>query len=402
MQPGIPSTASQLLLHLFVIYVAARAVGGLFERVGLPAVPGEILAGVALGPYALAVIPSNDTLHSIAEMGAIFVLFSAGLETSPHELILVSRKALAVSIAGVVAPFVLGFAYLKFRGDATIEATFVAAAMVATSVGITAKVLSDMRVLATRTAKIILAAAVFDDILGMVVLAVVAGSASTGGVHWLHLGVLTAEAVAFALFMMFVAPNLVRQLHPRLEKFSRQNTSLTAALSLCLLFSWLAGKIGMAAIVGAFFAGLMFADYAPQWNLIPRVGGITTFLAPFFFFDIGARFDAHLLTSNLLKTAVVISVLAVISKVIGCGLPLLREGWSTVFQVGLGMTPRGEVTLIIALVGLQSAILSNSAYGVLVLMTVATTLFAPPILRYLFRSEVREAALNNVATPVQL
>src|SRR5262245_17301240 len=192
--------AGQLLLYLFVIFVAAKALGGLFERLGLPAVPGEILAGVALGPYALGLIPFSDTLHSIAEMGAIFVLFSAGLETSPHELIQVSRKALVVSVAGVIAPFILGFAYLKLRGDPTVEATSVAAAMLATSVGIRGMVMADMNVLSTRTAKIILAAAVFDDILGMVVLAVVAGSASGGGVHWLHLGVLVVEAVAFALF----------------------------------------------------------------------------------------------------------------------------------------------------------------------------------------------------------
>src|SRR5215470_17732151 len=164
MQSAIPNPAGQLLLYLLVIFVAAKAIGWLFERLSLPSVPGEILAGVALGPYAIATIPSNDTLHSIAEMGAIFVLFSAGLETSPHELIQVSRKALVVSIAGVVAPFVLGFTYLKLRGDSTVEATFVAAAMMATSVGITAQVLADMHVLASRTAKIILAAAVFDDI----------------------------------------------------------------------------------------------------------------------------------------------------------------------------------------------------------------------------------------------
>ncbi|PYV47642.1 MAG: cation:proton antiporter, partial [Acidobacteria bacterium] len=201
MQSNIPNPAEQLLLYLFVIFVAAKLLGEMFEWLNLPAVPGEILAGVALGPYALAVIPASDTLHSIAEIGAIFVLFSAGLETSPYELIQVSRKALVVSIAGVAAPFVLGFAYLKLRGDTNIEATFVAAAMVATSVGITARVLADMNVLSTRTAKIILAAAVFDDILGMVVLAVVAGSASGAGVRWVHLGVLTGEAVAFALFM---------------------------------------------------------------------------------------------------------------------------------------------------------------------------------------------------------
>ncbi len=402
MATAIPTGTEQLLLFLFVIFVTAKMLGEIFERLNLPAVPGEILAGVALGPYALGWIPPSDTLRSVAQIGAIFVLFSAGLETSPRELIRVSRKALLVSVAGVVVPFVLGFAYMKLRGDTTVEAVFIAAAMVATSIGITARALADMNVLSSRTAKIILGAAVFDDVLGMLVLAAVAGAASGTGVQWLHLGVLIAEAVTFALFMMFVAPKLVHQLHPRLEQLSTQNASLVVALAICLLLSWLAAKIGMAAIVGAFFAGLMFADYAPRWNLVPRVGGITAFLAPFFFFDIGSRLNTRLLTGNLLTMAIVISALAIISKLIGCGLPLLREGWLMVFRVGVGMMPRGEVALIVALVGLQSGILSQSAYGIIVLMTVVTTILAPPILRYLFRGEINQSQEEHVPAPVQL
>jgi Kef-type K+ transport system membrane component KefB len=291
---------------------------------------------------------------------------------------------------------------MKLRHDATVEAVFVAAAMVATSIGITARALADMNILTTRTARIILGAAVFDDILGMLVLAIVAGAASAAGVHWLHLGVLAGEAVAFALFMMFVAPRIVHQLRPQMEQLSTQNASLVVALAICLLLSWLAAKIGMAAIVGAFFAGLMFADYAPRWNLVPRVGGITSFLAPFFFFDIGARLNARLLTGNLLSMAIVISLLAIVSKVIGCGLPLLREGWPMVFRVGVGMMPRGEVALIVALVGLESRILSQSAYGIVVLMTVVTTILAPPLLRYFFRREIERHREENVPAPVQL
>jgi Kef-type K+ transport system membrane component KefB len=160
----------------------------------------------------------------------------------------------------------------------------------------------------------------------------------------------------------------------------------------------------MAAIVGAFFAGLIFADYAPRWNLIPRVGGITAFLAPFFFFDIGARFNTRLLTGNLLTMAVVISLLAIVSKVIGCGVPLIGEGWPTVFRVGIGMMPRGEVALIVALVGLQTGILSQSTYGIVVIMTVVTTILAPPILRYLFRNEISHPheQAENVPATVQL
>jgi Kef-type K+ transport system membrane component KefB len=166
-----------------------------------------------------------------------------------------------------------------------------------------------------------------------------------------------------------------------------------------LLLSWLAAKIGMAAIIGAFFAGMVFADYAPQWNLTPRVSGITEFLAPFFFFAIGSRLDARLFTKDVLVAAIVISLLAIISKVIGCGLPLLNEGWSTVLRVGVGMMPRGEVALIVALVGLQSKIIEQSTYAIVVFMTGVTTLIAPPLLRFLFRDVVpteQAAAISPV------
>lgn len=380
------------LLELFAIFVAAKVLAEVFERVRVPGVLGEIAAGAILGPFALGMIHTSDTIGSIAEVGAIFVLFSAGLETSAHDLIRLGRKALKVAALGIVVPFILGFAYMKLRGDASTEAIFVGAAMVATSVGITARVLGDLGVLSTNTAKIILGAAVFDDILGMVLLAVVAGLASGGGLEWLHLGVLLAEATAFALFMIFVAPHIVRRMHPNVEHLSTQNAPLVVALALCLFLSWLSVKIGMAAIIGAFFAGLMFADYAPHWNLIRPVSGITEFLAPFFFFSIGSQLDLKLFNGSVLVAAVLISLLAIVSKLIGCGLPLLGEGWPTALRVGVGMVPRGEVALIVALVGLQSHIVTESTYAIVVAMTAVTTLIAPLLLRRLFRGEAHPLA----------
>jgi Kef-type K+ transport system membrane component KefB len=349
----------------------------------------------------LAWVPISDTIHSVAELGAIFVLFSAGLQTSPKELIRVSGKSLSVAIAGVVVPFLLGFAYMKLRGNLTSESVFVGAAMVATSVGITARVFADLNLLSTETAKIILGAAVFDDILGMILLAVVGGMAS-GKVDWLHMGVLIGEAGGFALFMLFIAPRIVRRMEPGVEQLSMQNASLIVALAICLLLSWLAVKIGIAAIIGAFFAGLVFADYAPQWSLFPRVSGITEFLAPFFFFVIGSRLNASLLTRETLISAMVISVLAIVSKLIGCGLPLIGQGWRQVLQVGTGMMPRGEVALIVALVGLQSGIVTQSTYTIVVIMTAVTTLLAPPLLRVLFRREIAEREETHMPEPVRL
>jgi Kef-type K+ transport system membrane component KefB len=169
-----------------------------------------------------------------------------------------------------------------------------------------------------------------------------------------------------------------------------------------LLLSWLAVKIGIAAIIGAFFAGLVFADYSPQWNLIPRVAGITEFLAPFFFFTIGARINASLMTRDILISAMVISLLAVLSKLIGCGLPMIGQGWRQVLQVGTGMMPRGEVALIVALVGLQSGIVTQSTYAIVVLMTAVTTVLAPPILRVLFRREIEARQEEHMPATVQL
>jgi Kef-type K+ transport system membrane component KefB len=398
----MPQGTEPLLVELLAIFVSAKVIGEIFERLRLPSVLGEILAGIALGPYALDWIRPSNTIYSVAELGAIFVLFSAGLETSPGELIRIGGKAVQVASAGVIVPFVLGFVYMKLRGAASSESVFVGAAMVATSVGITARILADLHVLSTRSARIILAAAVFDDILGMLLLAMVAGLSTKAGLPWWHLAVLIGEASGFALFMMFLAPRIVHRMEPRVEQLSTQNASLIVALAICLLLSWLAAKIGMAAIVGAFFAGLVFADYAPQWNLVPRVSGITEFLAPFFFFAIGSRLDGRLFTKDVFVAAMVISVLAVISKVIGCGLPLLYEGWPTVLRVGVGMMPRGEVALIVALVGLQSRIIGQSTYAIVVFMTAVTTLMAPALLRNLFRDQASAEEPDSATSLVRL
>jgi len=387
--------ADPLLLQLFAIFVSAKVLGELFERLALPAVLGEILAGVALGPYAAALIIPGPTISSIAQVGAIFLLFTVGLATHPAELLHVGRHALGVALAGMTLPFIVGFGYMMLRGEQAHEATFVAAAMVATSVGITARVLADLKVLNSRAGRIILGAAVFDDILGMILLAVVVGLASAGGIKWLQLGVLSAEALAFALFMMLYAPRLMRRIHPRLERMSLPNAPLILALALCLGLSVAAEKIGLAAIIGAFFAGLAFADYAPEWNLRPRVNAINEFLAPYFFFVMGAQLNLTIFSRPVALQALIISLLAIVSKVVGGGLPVLRQGRKMALRVGVGMVPRGEVGLIVALIGLQMKLMSQPAYAYVLTMTAATTLIAPPWLRHLFREETQDGGRGS-------
>jgi Kef-type K+ transport system membrane component KefB len=382
----MPHGADIFLLELFAIFVWAKVFGEIFEQMSLPGVLGEILAGIVLGPHATGLVSPGETVGSIAEVGAIFLLFTVGLETRPSDLIRVGRSALRVAIAGVAVPFLLGFGYLALRGEPRHEAVFVAAAMVATSVGITARVMSDMHVLHTRVARIILGAAVFDDILGMVLLTVVTGVAAGQAFQWLHIGVLVAEALGFAIFMIFIGPRIVRRMRPGVERMNTHDAPLILALAICLGLSVAATKIGMAAIIGAFFAGLVFADYDPEWKLTPRAHGINEFLAPFFFFVMGSRLDINLFTGKVLVTAIIISILAIISKVVGCGLPVLREGWREALQVGVGMTPRGEVALIVALIGLQMNAISQQAYAYVIFMTGVTTMIAPVVLRYLFRN----------------
>ncbi len=370
-----------LLRELFVIFLATKIAGEIFERMKVPSVLGEILVGVLLGPYALHWIEPSETIRSISEIGAIFLLFVAGLEMSSTDLVGVGGKALKVAVTGVVLPFVLGFSAMYWFGNDLRESIFVGAAMVATSVGITARVLGDMDVLASRAAQIILGAAVFDDILGMLLLAVVTGLATTGTVHWIGLALLAVESVLFALFMVLVGPRIIEWLRPTFDRFAIHNAPLAISLLLCLLLSWLATRIGMTAIVGAFFAGIVFA---PERKLREQVIAISEFFTPFFFFAIGAQFDVGIFGGKVLMIALVISVLAVVSKLIGCAIPLLGEDRRTVLSVGIGMVPRGEVALIVALVGLDSNIIKSSTYAVVVFMTAFTTVLAPLLMRYTF------------------
>jgi Kef-type K+ transport system membrane component KefB len=169
-----------------------------------------------------------------------------------------------------------------------------------------------------------------------------------------------------------------------IQQMQTQDAPLVLSLALCLGLSVAAARIGMAAIIGAFFAGLAFADYSPRWNLEPRAQAINLFLAPFFFFTMGSRLDLSVFNRSIVMLALLLSVLAVLTKIVGCGLPLYREGWRNMLKVGIGMTPRGEVALIVALIGLQMNMISQRAYALVLVMTAITTVLPTPFLRMLF------------------
>jgi Kef-type K+ transport system membrane component KefB len=213
---------------------------------------------------------------------------------------------------------------------------------------------------------------------------------------------LLVEAVAFAVFMLVYAPRIIGRMRPAMSHMSTRNAPLILAFAICLGLSVAAEKIGMAAIIGAFFAGLAFAEYSPEWDLHRRVSALTEFLAPYFFFTMGARLNLRIFTPDIWFAAVMISFLAIISKVAGCGLAVWREeGRSTALRVGVGMTPRGEVGLIVALVGLQMKLISDAAYAIVIFMTGVTTIMAPPVLRRLFKGRQEDKAPQPVVAPAE-
>ena len=391
--------AGKILLELFVIFAAAKLAGELFERMRQPAVIGELVAGIVLGPSVLGLVRSGPVQETMSTLGVVVLLFAVGLETRASDLFKVGKTALLVAVVGVIVPFAVGFGYLSLLGQPARTALFVGAALVATSVGITARVLSDAGLISTRQARIILAAAVIDDILGLLVLAAVSGIGSSSGPDLGHLSLVLAMAAAFVGFQMVVTPRLVSRNSHLVDRLRVGNAPLVVSLAVLLGLSALAESVGLAAIVGAFLAGMAFAETGDRWSLEVQTRPIADFLVPFFFVVVGSRVDVRLLAHPaVVAPGVVLAVLAVASKVIGCGIGALGEGRLSALAVGVGMVPRGEVGLIVASVGLATGLVPGAVYAMVVLVTVVTTVLAPPLMPAVFRLAASEGSVRSKGT----
>ncbi|HET9180404.1 MAG TPA: cation:proton antiporter [Terriglobia bacterium] len=382
----------QVLLELFLMYAGGKLLAEIAERLRQPGVLGELIAGVLLGPSLLHLVHLTELNQGIAEIGAVFLLFTVGLETKPSDLLEVGWTAVAVGVLGVILPFVLGLLYMKFAGHTTVESIFVGAAMVATSVGITARVLGDLGALSTRAARVILAAAVLDDILGLLVLAVVS-SLSTGEIHYLQLLTVAAEAVGFTLLIVFLGSRLIGRFQPQVEKLRARDSAFILSIILCLGLSLASVYIGIAAIVGAFLSGLAFADHSERWKLQENAHPLSEFLAPFFFVMLGVQVNVETLAKpSILGLAAIICILAILGKLVGCGFGAFGMNFKDKLRVGIGMVPRGEVGLIVAGVGLTLHTISEAVYSIVLLMSIVTTLVAPPFLRMVMPFPSKEAS----------
>ncbi|MCJ7606335.1 MAG: cation:proton antiporter, partial [Thermoplasmata archaeon] len=405
----------------FVAFFAAKVGGEIMERMKLPSVIGELLAGVVLGPTILSIITADHTFFDVlAQLGATFLLFSVGMETKLSDLKKVGLIATSVATLGVIVPFVVGYYVSALMFFSSVEAMFVAAALVATSVGITARVLQDLGMLNSTEAKIILGAAVVDDILAMIVLTIVSGTA-TASITTLDIAIVIAEAICFVAIVVIIGTRVVRYASGKrqvrhdktvdgswsihyttrsfkrdswLDKLVQKEAPFVIILIVVFGLSAMASFVGLAAIIGAFFAGLIFSDTKDTYELERKFEPLNVLLVPFFFVVMGARVDLHNLP-QVVPVAIVLTVVAILTKLVGCGLGAATRGERTALIVGAGMVPRGEVGIVVAMIGLNMGTIGLDTYSVIVLVSIATTLYAPFLIRTIIKAESKDGRLGK-------
>jgi Kef-type K+ transport system membrane component KefB len=369
---------------MFAVFGLAKGLEEVCERLFLPAVIGPILAGVVLGPGVLGYVEPNELLNAFAELGVMFLLFQVGLEVKASELIRVGGTATLTAILGVIFPFAFGYGLCMAWGFQSIEAVFAGAAMVATSVGITARVLAGMGLLSQQSAKIILAAAVIDDVIGLLVLAVVSGMAK-GEVNYAELAVTAGLAIGFTLLIARFGARAVGHVVRRSESLQVAESEFAVAMVLLFGLAVLSAQIGVAAIVGAFLAGMALSESVSH-RVHDLTFGVSELLVPFFLAGIGLHLDVSIFGQPAtLAFGLVLLAAAIASKVLGCGLGSMSLGRTEAIRVGVGMVPRGEVGMVVAQIGLGLGVIGKEIYGVVVFMAVMTTIAAPPLLKWAYR-----------------
>lgn len=384
----------QLALSLVIILTTAKVTGELCERLGQPAVLGELLVGILIGPYVLHWVDNTEIIRLLAEIGAVLLLFEVGLESDLSEFVRVKSAALAVAVVGIVVPMGLGYALsiaLGLQGRGQTVPLFMAAVLAVTSTGITARVMKDLGRLDSKEARVILGAAVVDDVLGLVLLATVVEIASSG-VFAIATAVLTALLAVVFLVGAIVIGVMIAPRALRIVRLMRtRGVLITWALVFCLLLAWSAEKVHLAAIVGAFAAGLVLAKTEDRAHIENQIRPLADIFVPIFFVWLGFAVDPRVFNPlapggwhTLLITAALF-VIAVIGKVV--------SGWAAILPginrllVGLGMVPRGEVGLIFASLGLSIGVIDQALYAVTAAVVLLTTIIAPPLLKSLIQPQ---------------
>ncbi|MGH7482373.1 MAG: cation:proton antiporter [Longimicrobiales bacterium] len=409
----------EFFLVIVAILAASKVLGELAERIHQPAVLGELIAGVLLGASALAVIPVAgpiaETVELLAEIGVAVLLFEIGLETDIKEMFHVGGAATLVAVVGVVTPFLLGFLYwIGADPDIgahapgitdTMVAIFVGATLTATSVGITARVLTDLGRIHTPEARVIIGAAVVDDVLGLVILAIVSGLAAGAALTLFGIALKFAIAAGFLVGAVIIGNRIAPWLFALVDRMRVRGGLLVAAFCFALFFAATAGLAGSAMIIGSFAAGLVLSS-TNQFDVITqRVKPVADIFTPIFFVSVGASVNLLLFVPGspdfsvpVLAVGGALLLVAILGKIVSG----FAVGWGrqrlSHLTIGVGMIPRGEVGLIFADIGLDRGILSSEVFSAILIMVIFTTFLAPPLLKLVFRRS-QPAVAEPAAAP---
>lgn len=388
---------SDLLLALIAIFVAAKAFGELAERVGQPAVLGELLGGVLIGVSGLRLVdPQQETIHLLSQLGVILLLFLIGLETDLKKLLSVGGSAVAVAVVGVALPFVGGVALGHLLGFRMLVSVLLGASLTATSVGITGRVLSDLGHLHDDESQVILGAAVVDDIIGLVLLTMVGTLADGGALTFLGVGKIIVVAFGFVFLAVVIGSQLAPRLIRVIDRINMARGLFFAAVVFAFVLAYVAQRIGSAIIIGAFAAGLVLARTHRGRDIQREVHDVAQFFIPIFFVVVGAAVDLRTITREYLLIGLALTVIGIIGKV-AAGFVVMRKGLKRLV-VGVGMIPRGEVGLIFAQIGLTTKLLNTGLYSAVAMMVMLTTFVTPPLLRRLLVARAPDAHEVDLVT----
>ena len=400
-------TITELLVALLAIFAAAKLFGELAERIGQPAVLGEMIGGIVVGVSGLHLVDAHSpVIHLLSELGVLLLLFLIGLETDIHRLLAVGRASMTVALAGVILPFGAGYGVGAVLGLPVTVSVFLGAALTATSVGITARVLSDLGQLRSDESQVILGAAVVDDILGLVLLTVVGTMAAGGTLTVLSVGKTFAVAFGFVVVAVVVGSLLAPHIIRLITRLRVVKALFFASIMFAFALAYLADIAGSAVIIGAFAAGLVLAKTDRGRDIEHEVYDVAQFFIPIFFVAVGAAVDLKQLnpfdpaTRRFFIIGLLLTVVAIAGK--------LAAGWFAFSKnrlrklvVGVGMIPRGEVGLIFAQLGLTAGLITGGLYSSVAMMVMVTTFVAPPLLRALLPKGVPDdecGTLSDVVT----
>ncbi len=394
----------ETIIGVGILLFAAKLMAELFLRLKLPIVLGELLAGIIVGPFALGaffivdgrqLLQINDEIRILGEIGAIVILFMAGLEMTPKEFLRGGKASFTVGTLGVVVPFFAGLAVFQMFGFDALQSMLIATALTATSIAISIQVLSEFGKIKSPEARLIIGAAVVDDILAIAVLSVVSSIAiGEGGVDSIEITdvmITILQVLGFFAVMLIVAVIIIpKVVSPRLWKAKGSVEGIATASFFGA--AALAGSIGLSPIVGAFAVGMALSTSKVFEKIETYIGKVGLIFAPLFFAIIGAQVDLRAVSWEILGLSGVIIIIAIVTKLFGCGLPAMMflKSKAQGMKVGIGMISRGEVGLIVAGVGVSSNILTSDVYSTIVIMVAVTTIITPIWLKMEYRKEQRK------------